>query len=293
MQSVCPLPDHLHLADLPSTRQLVVPEPGSVPLVPATALQRNNCRRAQPSLIQQNQHHLRPSTCTCSAQLLSSPTWSSHSSASHQHSVLQLNSYPSLETAVTATLPFAPQAHQLDILDDSFACSSPAGPSEDQRKRNSEFQINFGRAIRSLREDIPSFFMQENNMSIYAEDMHFRDNISAALWSRTFDLHGLEQYRRHCQRMRMVFNFLFKRSDVSWLLASVQQSLFLSSSHLYQWKIGLSFWFVPCAVTYSCMPLLALHNSQYFLVLDLDQLQPVLMPKFSHCSFLFGICTAV
>lgn len=116
--------------------------------------------------------------------------------------------------------PAFPDLLALEFLEGSFACSTSSGPSEEQRKKNSNFQVNFGRAIRALREDIPSFFKREGDMSIYAPDMRFQDNISARLWSRKFDLRGVIEYQRHCQRMRTIFSFLFKHSDVSRVLPS-------------------------------------------------------------------------
>ncbi len=221
MQQLLVLPDLPRLAEVPSHRQLITPEPGSVPLVPAAAASRKRPRHVQPLQFRLYQQQLVYPNHHSPAQPL--PQSAHTSSYDHQTPLDSLMaSWPASNAAEAATLPFAPGAHEFEQLDDSFACSSPAGPSEEQRRQNSEFQINFGRAIRSLREDIPNFFKRESNLSIYADNMHFRDNISANLWARTFDLHGIDQYQRHCQRMRMVFNFLFKRSDVGCLPTQCQ-----------------------------------------------------------------------
>ena len=193
-------------------------EPGAIPLAANVAPRRMHPRR--PPAVQQQQS---PHLVVLQRQLPLPQPLTDYSFTSAAESFCDLvqtsperaaSSLPS-RSLNADSLPLFPDHCQLELLESSFACSTSTGPSEEQQKKNSKFSVNFGRAIRALREDIPSFFKREGDMSIYAQDMCFQDNISARLWSRKFDLRGVVDYRKHCQLMRTIFSFLFKHSDVS------------------------------------------------------------------------------
>lgn len=211
--------DLSQLGDALGSRQLLTLEPGAVPLSAAWVPRRSHSRRTPTVQLQQSQH-LQERVLLQQQLPLAQPLTSRPlpTEATSSRDLAQLDSPQAASGLNSSSLhehPTVPDLLELEFLEGSFACSTSSGPSDKQQRKNSNFQVNFGRAIRALREDIPSFFKREGDMSIYAPDMRFQDNISARLWSRKFDLRGVSEYQRHCQRMRTIFSFLFKHSDVS------------------------------------------------------------------------------
>ncbi|KAG0480150.1 hypothetical protein HPP92_011008 [Vanilla planifolia] len=79
--------------------------------------------------------------------------------------------------------------------------SSSASPSPPDR-RNSDFYVNLGVAVRTLREDIPSVFSKDLNYNIYREDITFIDPLN------TFK--GIENYRLIFWSLRFHGRILFR-----------------------------------------------------------------------------------
>ncbi|KAK9829216.1 hypothetical protein WJX72_004537 [[Myrmecia] bisecta] len=92
-------------------------------------------------------------------------------------------------------------------------CTAPSRNDQDQ-----EFYINFGRAVRTLREDIALFFHKPADMSIFTEDIGFIDNISSRIGiAAPIRVTGKEAYRRHLWSLRFHAGIIFSRSEVNIL----------------------------------------------------------------------------
>lgn len=92
----------------------------------------------------------------------------------------------------------------------------PAAQSQ-QLTAQQNYQVNFGTAIRALRNDIPCTLQRSPNMDIFADNILFTDNISPRMGHSANVTQGVEAYGRQLWSVRFHAALLFSKSHVELL----------------------------------------------------------------------------
>lgn len=118
----------------------------------------------------------------------------------------------------------------LDILSDSCGMSMVERDSlgmwglsrlsvtleqEQSMRQKQDFYLNYGRALRVIREDIPRFFKQAPDTSILADNVTFVDNIGPRIGLGASAVEGKKAYSQHMWLLRFHSSLIFSRCEVS------------------------------------------------------------------------------
>ena len=90
-----------------------------------------------------------------------------------------------------------------------------ADRTERQSKERQDFNVQFGHALRTLREDIPEFFHRQQNMDIFTDDVVFVDSIGPRLGLGPGKVEGKTKYSRHLWALRLIASVAFTKCEVS------------------------------------------------------------------------------
>ncbi|CAL8471080.1 g10622 [Coccomyxa elongata] len=86
---------------------------------------------------------------------------------------------------------------------------------QDKRmQQQREFYLNYGRALRVLRENIPRFFKQAPDTSIFTEDVVFVDHIGPRIGMIFSSVVGRKAYSQHIWLLRFHASLIFSRCEV-------------------------------------------------------------------------------
>ena len=138
-----PSVDLSQLGDALSSRQLLMLEPGAIPLAANVAPRRMHPRRP-PAVQQQQKPTLGRAAATAALAsafdglLLLLQQQKSFCDLVQTSPERAASSLPS-RSLNADSLPLFPDHCQLELLESSFACSTSTGPSEEQQKKNSNF----------------------------------------------------------------------------------------------------------------------------------------------------------
>ncbi|KAK9901210.1 hypothetical protein WJX75_000421 [Coccomyxa subellipsoidea] len=81
-------------------------------------------------------------------------------------------------------------------------------------RQQQEFHLNYGRALRVLREDIPRFFKGAPDTSIFTEDVVFLDHIGPRIGMIFTSVKGRKAYSQHIWLLRFHSSIIFSRCEV-------------------------------------------------------------------------------
>ncbi|KAK9803697.1 hypothetical protein WJX73_002346 [Symbiochloris irregularis] len=126
-----------------------------------------------------------------------------------------LSQTPTCSPASALLMPFQQSlASPQEAIEQTYLLSAVAEPPNKFSKEQLEYNLQFGHALRTLREDIPLFFRQAPCLDIFTDDVVFVDGIGPRLGLRPGTVHGKSKYSRHLWALRLLATVVFCQSEV-------------------------------------------------------------------------------
>ena len=127
----------------------------------------------------------------------------------------------SSSSAAPAYALFAPLQQSisspLESLQELYSLAVVADPKTRISKEQQEFNLQFGHALRTLREDIPHFFRRQQDLDIFTEDVVFLDSIGPRVGLGPGKVEGKSRYGRHLWALRLMAAVVFSSCEVTTL----------------------------------------------------------------------------
>ncbi|KAL4853941.1 hypothetical protein ACK3TF_005176 [Chlorella vulgaris] len=163
-------------------------------------------RQQHPAL--QSPHQQRTQRCTALPRIQASST-------SGQRS------WATTAARLAAVAPTPHSAVPLLVLERSCAVASLSSDKQSahERQQRQEYLCNFGSALRTIQKDLPALLHQAPDLSIYAENVQFVDNLSPrlGLGFPAYSCSGKEAYSRLLWSLRFHQTLFFGRARLELL----------------------------------------------------------------------------